>query len=82
MVEKGLYCQSGLLHSSQKLLISLDCQKKEKGGLFLLQLRNFSKETKNILRSFGIEMVEAKDLNDLRRKLADLLGSDIPVPLP
>ena len=62
----------------------IDVSRSPEGGekrFVLASTKKFSKETRNLVKSFGIEMVEAKDLEDLKKKLAGLLGSEIPFPI-
>jgi len=47
----------------------------------LASTKKFSKEAKNLAKSFGIEIIEARDLDDLKKKLTNFLGSEIPFPI-
>ncbi|HIE23354.1 MAG TPA: hypothetical protein EYP68_03905 [Candidatus Korarchaeota archaeon] len=56
-----------------------------KGGqrrYILASTQKVSEDARNIARSFGIEIVEAGDINDLKKKLADHMESEIPLEIP
>ena len=57
----------------------------EQRRYILASTQKVSEEARNIARSFGIEIVEAGDLNDLKKRLADHMESGVPsreIPIP
>ncbi len=48
----------------------------------LASTQRVSDDAKNIAKSFGIEIIEAGDINDLKKRLADHIESEIHLPVP